>query len=108
TRFSRDWSSDVCSSDLLLDDLERGAGDLEERLGLLADLQHRDAHGDGDDEDLQGVEAQRERAVIVRGAGDAQEVRGDQAREEVEPAALGGGGGGGVRGDARVLARGGE
>src|SRR5699024_4512934 len=76
----------------LLHDLERGAGEAQERLGLVAHLEHRDAHGDGDDEDLQRVEAQRDGAVIARGGAEAQEVRGHQAGEEVEPAALGAGG----------------
>src|SRR5699024_9800509 len=43
-------------------------------------------------QDLQGVEAEGDGAVVPGGPGDAQEVRGHRARAEVQPAALGVGG----------------
>src|SRR5690606_40549928 len=60
TRFSRDWSSDVCSSDLgIWDDTDPGrtvslwpAADLRElayRVGGGATGRHRGRQGDGDD-----------------------------------------------------------
>ena len=73
----------------LLHDRQGRLAEAQEGLGLLAHLDGGDAERDGDDDDLQGVEAQRHRAALTRLGGEAQDVGGHQPGEEVQPGALG-------------------
>src|SRR5690606_39940259 len=97
TRFSRDWSSDVCSSDL--------DGDVEQRVGGPGVVgEHVPGADDGDVRDPAEVERRRgalavgeDERVEVRGERRAVPAGGDVARPHVEIGRASWRGGGGCR-----------
>ncbi|MNL77435.1 hypothetical protein D3C87_2036150 [compost metagenome] len=71
-----------------MDDLEEGAVERQEGIGRGADTQGGDTDHDGNDEDLQDVEAEARGRPAIANAGrclQADEVGRDQTLEEIEP-----------------------